>query len=176
MKKMMYILIAVLVAGIISVLLAANTTKQIYLENSITIPAPLDRVFSQVRYLEKFPEWSPFLEIDPTQKITVTGTDGTIGAQYHWVGNQGKDVGYQELTAIEEQAKLVFKCTIEKPYTAAPQFTYLFVPVGNTTKVIQQFELKSGTVNAIFMWLFGTKKQMQQLNARGLQLLKKTLE
>ncbi|NJB37223.1 SRPBCC family protein [Croceivirga sp. JEA036] len=173
---MMYILIAILLTGIVFVLIAANATKHIYLENSITIQAPLERVFNQVRYLEKFPEWSPFLEVDPNQKITVTGTDGTIGAQYHWVGNQGKDIGYQELTAMEEQAKLVFKCTIEKPYTAAPQFTYLFVPVGNATKVIQKFELKSGTMNAIFMWLFGTKKQMQQLNARGLQLLKASVE
>lgn len=173
---MMYIILSVLLAAIVVVPIASNNTKQIYLENSITINAPIERVFNQVRYLEKFPEWSPFLEIDPTQQVKVVGTDGAIGAQYHWVGNQGKDVGYQELTAIEEQVKLVFKCNIEKPYTAEPQFTYLFVPVGNTTKVIQKFELKSGTVNAIFMWVFGTKKQMQQLNTRGLQLLKASVE
>ncbi len=69
-----------------------------------------------VVYLENFPRWSPFYEADPTQIIEVKGKDGQTGVQYHWDGNKGKDLGYQEITVIKPLEYIKMECDIQKPF------------------------------------------------------------
>ena len=129
-----------------------------------------------VKYLNNFPKWSPFLAQDPNQKFEVKGTDGAVGAQYHWNGNKGKDLGYQEIVKIEPNEFIGMKCYIEKPFKAQPTFEYSFERTSNGIKVTQDFEVKSGMVDAFFMWLFGAKKGMEETNKQGMELLKKAVE
>ena len=100
----------------------ANGLKSIQIENSVTIKGTPQEVFDMVKYLNNFPKWSPFLAQDPTQKYEVKGTDGTVGAQYHWDGNKGKDLGYQELIRIDELKYISMTCDIQKPFVAKPSF------------------------------------------------------
>ena len=111
-----------------------------------------------------------------TQKYEVKGVDGTIGAQYHWEGNKGKDLGYQEIIKIEKGRFIGMKCTIQKPFKADPTFDYTFSKTAEGIIVTQDFNLESSMGDAFFMWLFGAKKDMEKMNQRGLDLLKKTLE
>ncbi|TAH09219.1 MAG: hypothetical protein EAZ13_00250 [Sphingobacteriia bacterium] len=129
-----------------------------------------------VKYLKNFPKWSPFLVQDPNQKYEVKGIDGTIGAQYHWSGNKGKDLGFQEIVKIEEQKFVGMKCDIQKPFVAKPIFDYSFSETANGIEVKQDFKVESGLVEAFFMWLFGAKAGMEKMNQQGLDLLKKVVE
>ena len=88
---------ALLIAGVILSLVAP---KRISVSNTTFINASKQHVFDQLRYMKNFPKWSPFLAADPAQKYEVKGTDGTVGAQYHWDGNGGKDLGFQEIKKI----------------------------------------------------------------------------
>lgn len=154
----------------------ASKLKHIHISKSVTIKGELSDVFEMVLYLENFPKWSPYLEADPSQKITVKGIDGAIGAQYHWEGNKGKDLGYQEIVKVEKERFIGMKCAIQKPFSAAPTFDYSFLETSNGTKVTQDFNLDSAMGDAFFMWLFGAKKDMAKMNQRGLELLKKAVE
>ena len=71
----------------------ANKLQTIQIKKSVTIDGTMEQTFDMVKYLNNFPKWSPFLEEDPSQKYEVKGTDGTVGAQYHWNGNEGKEIG-----------------------------------------------------------------------------------
>ena len=154
----------------------ASKLQHIHLQKQVTIKGTEKVVFDQVLYLKNFPKWSPFFEADPSQKIEIKGTDGQIGAQYHWKGNQGKDLGYQEIKMIKPLEYIKMGCVIKKPFQARPTFEYTFSSAGHQTQVIQDFNLKSGIVDAFFMWLFSAKKEMATLNARGLELLKLAVE
>ena len=88
------ILAALLISGP-SMAQNQDKLKALDIQKTVRIKADLQTVFNQVAYLENFPNWSPFLEADPEQQIEVRGTDGQVGAQYHWTGNGGKDLGYQ---------------------------------------------------------------------------------
>ncbi len=154
----------------------ASKLKHIQISKSVTIKGELHEVFEMVLYLENFPKWSPFLEADPSQKTTVKGIDGTIGAQYHWEGNKGKDLGYQEIVKIQKEHFIGMKCDIQKPFTAQPTFDYSFSETSEGIQVIQDFNLDSSLGDAFFMWLFGAKKDMAKMNQRGLELLKKSVE
>lgn len=175
--KMILILIGIaLLAFMVYGFSKASKLKNITIVKQVTINAELDSVFDRVKYLKNFPKWSPFLEADPTQKISYLGTDGTVGAQYHWEGNKGKDLGFQEIVTIEEGRFVGMQCTIEKPFKASPTFEYTFKKTPSGITVTQEFHLESQLMDAFFMGLFGAKKEMEKTNQRGLELLKKSLE
>ncbi len=177
MKKMIFLILGIVVVFFLAFgFYKANQLKTIEITKSVRINADKQEVFDMVKYLGNFPKWSPFLAQDPTQKYEVKGTDGTVGAQYHWNGNKGKDLGYQEIYKIDELQFIGMKCDIQKPFVAKPTFDYTFTDNGNDVIVKQVFKLQSGLMDAFFMWLFGAKKEMEKTNQQGLDLLKKALE
>lgn len=150
----------------------ANKLQHIHIQKTATINADIQTTFDNVLYLKNFTKWSPFYEADPAQKTEVKGNDGKVGAQFHWNGNKGKDLGYQEIKAIKPLEYIKMQCDIQKPFKATPTFEYSFSNTGNITKVTQDFNLESGLVDAFFMWIFGEKKDMVKMNGRGMELLK----
>lgn len=164
-----------LIAFISFGLYKANGLKTIQIEKKVTIKASRQEVFNMVKYLNNFPKWSPFLVQDPSQKYQVKGTDGTVGAQYHWEGNNGKDLGYQELVKIDELKFIGKKCDIQKPFVAKPTFEYYFTENANGIEVREVFKLESGLMDAFFLWIFGAKAEMEKTNQQGLDLLNKAL-
>lgn len=157
-------------------LFKASQLKTIQIVKSVTIKGSQEEVFDMVKYLKNFPKWSPFLAADPSQKYEVKGTDGELGAQYHWVGNGGKDIGYQEIVKIEGQKFIGMRCDIQKPFVAKPSFDYSFTETSAGIVVKQEFKLESGLMDAFFMWMFGAKAEMEKTNEQGLMLLKKAIE
>ncbi len=177
MKKMILSIIGLaLVAFIGFGLFKASGLKSIQIIKSVTIKGKKEDVFNMVRYLNNFPKWSPFLAQDPTQKYEVKGIDGTVGAQYHWNGNNGKDLGYQEIVKIDTFSFIGTRCDIQKPFVATPTFDYSFKETSAGIVVTQDFKVKSGLMDAFFMWLFGAKDGMEKTNVQGLDLLKKAIE
>jgi hypothetical protein len=176
-KKMILATIVIAFAAFIGFgLYKANGLKTIQIVKSVTVKGKKEEVFDMVRYLSNFPKWSPFLAQDPAQKYEVKGTDGTVGAQYHWDGNKGKDLGYQELVKIDTFNFVGMKCDIQKPFVAKPTFDYTFTETSNGITVTQDFKVESGLPDAFFMWLFGAKAAMEKTNQQGLDLLKKAVE
>ena len=154
----------------------AQSLRNIHIQKQVLIDGTMEEVFEQVVLLNNFPNWSPFLEADPTQEVEIKGTDGEVGAQYHWLGNGGKDVGFQEIKEIVPEEYVRMECAIQKPFVAQPVFEYRFAQVGSAVQVTQDFHLESGGADAFFMWLFGAKKNMASMNERGLALLKAHVE
>ncbi len=177
MKKMILSIIGAVVILFLGIgFYNASKLQEIHIQKTVTIKADIQNTFDHVVYFKNFTKWSPFYEADPNQKTTIKGTDGEIGAQFHWNGNQGKDLGYQEIKEIQPLKYIKMECDIQKPFTAKPSFEYTFQKIGNTTKVTQDFNLKSSIIDSFFMWLFSAKKNMEKMNARGMELLKITCE
>lgn len=176
-KKMIFAIIGLaFVAFIVFGLYKASGLKNIQIVKTVTIKGSKQEVFDMVRNLNNFPKWSPFLAQDPTQKYEVKGTDGTVGAQYHWDGNKGKDLGYQEIVKIDDLKFVGMKCDIQKPFVAKPTFDYYFTETASGIEVKQDFKVESALPDAFFMWLFGAKAEMAKTNEQGLNLLKKAVE
>jgi hypothetical protein len=154
----------------------ASELKKIQIIKSVIIKGSKEEVFDMARYLNNFPKWSPFLAADPAQKYEVKGKDGTLGAQYHWEGNGGKDLGFQEIVKIEELKFVSMRCDIKKPFVAKPTFDYYFTETEGGVEVKQDFKVESDLVSAFFMWLFGAKSEMAKMNQQGLDLMKIAVE
>lgn len=165
-----------LLSGIHAMAQKEKKMKSLELQKTVKISANLETVYDKVVFLENFPTWSPFLEADPTQKYEVKGTDGQIGAQFHWEGNKGKDLGYQEIKAFDPNKSVIMQCDIQKPFKAQPTFQYSFKQEGDHVVVTQNFDLPVKGINKFFMKLFGAVKDIDKMNERGLELLKLSCE
>ncbi|MCZ8197893.1 MAG: hypothetical protein O9267_09830 [Flavobacterium sp.] len=175
-KKVVSIIAITLVAFIGFGMFKASDLKSIEIITETTIKGDKQTIFNRVKNLAEFPKWSPFLVQDPSQKYEIKGINGTVGSQYHWVGNGGEDVGYQEIIKIDEGTFIGKKCDIQKPFVAKPTFDYNFTETANGVIVKETFKLESGQVDAFFLWLFGAKAEMVKTNQQGLDLLKKSIE
>jgi hypothetical protein len=176
-KKMIFTGITIALVAFIGLgLYKASSLTSIQIIKTVTIKGSKQEVFDMVKYLKNFPKWSPFLAEDPGQIYEVKGTDGSIGAQYHWNGNKGKDLGFQEIVKIEEQKFIGMRCDIQKPFSAKPTFDYTFEEHVNGIEVKQEFKVESSLMDAFFMWLFGAKDGMEKMNQKGLDLLKLAVE
>lgn len=176
MKKII-LFIGIGIIGFLAIgLFMSNDLKSIEIVTSTTIKGERQAIFNRVKNLSEFPKWSPFLVQDPSQKYEVKGTNGAVGSQYHWKGNGGEDVGYQEIIKIEEGTFIEKKCDIQKPFVAKPTFNYNFTETADGVTVKETFKLESGQVDAFFLWLFGAKAEMIKTNQQGLDLLKKSIE
>lgn len=174
-KKMITALVVALIAFVGFGLYKASSLTTIQIVKTVTIKAPKQAVFDMVKYLNNFPKWSPFLVQDPSQQYEIKGTDGAVGAQYHWNGNGGKDVGFQEIVKIDEMSYIGKRCDIQKPFVAKPTFDYYFTETPEGIVVKEVFSLQSGLVDAFFLWIFGAKAEMEKTNQQGLDLLNKAL-
>ncbi|MCU0449180.1 MAG: SRPBCC family protein [Bernardetiaceae bacterium] len=176
-KKMIFAFIGIALAIVIGfAFYKASGLTSIKIVKSVTVKASKENAFNMVRYLNNFPKWSPFLAQDPSQKYDVKGQDGEIGAQFHWNGNGGKDLGYQEIAMIDTFRLIRMQCDIQKPFVAKPVFEYSFKETADGIQITQDFQLQSGLVDALFMWLFGAKAEMEKTNQQGLDLLKQAVE
>lgn len=154
----------------------ASQLRTIEITRSVSITASPETVYDMISRLNNYPKWSPFLAQDPSQKYHVEGTDGTVGAQYHWEGNNGKDLGYQQIVKLEPNRFVGMRCDIQKPFQAQPTFDYIIEGSNGKTEVTQHFTLESELADAFFLWLFGVKKSMGATNQQGLDLLKEVAE
>lgn len=176
MKKVFSILGLGLAAFLAFGFYQAGKLQNIQIVKEVTIKGSKKEVFEMVQYLNNFPKWSPFKAQDPGQKSEVKGIDGTVGAQFHWNGNGGEDIGYQEIVKIDTTGFIGMQCDIQKPFVAKPTFDYTFTETPEGIKVSQDFKVQSPLVDSFFMWLFNAKKGMEDTNQQGLDLLKKVVE
>lgn len=71
--------------------------KEIKVSRSITIDAPIDRVFDQVNDLRNWEKWSPWKRMDPMMEMTFSNPPLGEGAFYKWESND-KQLGSGTLT------------------------------------------------------------------------------
>lgn len=95
--------------------IAAIAPKDFNVEKATTIEASADAIFSHVKYFEKRNAWYPWGQDDPTNKTSIEGDDGTVGAISHWEGETtGK--GKQVITLLEENKRFESDLIFLTPY------------------------------------------------------------
>jgi uncharacterized protein YndB with AHSA1/START domain len=71
--------------------------KEFTVSRSITVNAPVDRVFDQVNDLRNWEKWSPWKRMDPMMEMTFSNPPVGQGAYYKWV-SKDKHLGSGTLT------------------------------------------------------------------------------
>ncbi len=94
---------------IVLILISFFLPKEFTVSRSITVNAPVDRVFDQVNDLRNWEKWSPWKRKDPTMEMTFSNPPVGQGAFYKWVSKDkhlgsgtctlAKVTNYEEIVA-----------------------------------------------------------------------------
>lgn len=169
-----------IIVGIIAVVAVIYFVAAIFLpgtyrvERSIVVNAPVATVYNEMRFFKNFHNWSPWLEHDPGMAITITGTDGEVGAKYAWE-SANKNVGAGSLTRVQqEENKLLVSELRIADWGGVSKAGYAYEEVTGGTKVTWYLE---GTLS-FFMRPMGLL--MERMTAgdfeKGLQKVKTHIE
>jgi uncharacterized protein YndB with AHSA1/START domain len=141
LKRILYAIGAIIALILI---VAAIMPKELNLESEVIIAKPKQVVFDYVKILDNQKYYSKWVMQDPNVKMTMTGTDGTVGAISAWESNvEDVGVGEQEIKTIVDGERIEYELRFKKPFEATDSAYTTFVAIDSThTKVINGFRSK----------------------------------
>jgi hypothetical protein len=86
-------------------------------EKSISIHAPLDKVWNNINSLGAINKWNPWVGRDPQILLKYSGVDGTPGAKFSW-DSEYKNVGAgsQTITKVVPRNELASRIDFLRPF------------------------------------------------------------
>lgn len=141
LKRILYA-IGALIALILIV--AAIMPKDLNLESEVIIAKPKQVVFDYVKLLDNQKYYSKWVMQDPNVKMTMTGTDGTVGAISAWESEvEDVGIGAQEIKTIIDGERIEYELRFKKPFEATDSAYTILEAIDSThTKVINGFKSK----------------------------------
>lgn len=138
----------VLVLGSVFVL---NTIEEdVHVERSKEITADLSVIKAEIADFEKFSTWSPWADVDPNAKNEFKGTQGEVGAEFHWSGNDEVGTGYQKVTAITND-RIDIDFVFTAPWESTSKVYYLLKPQERSVHVTWAYDGKMPLLMSFFM-------------------------
>ena len=161
--------------GLIVVLLAAGflLPAEYSAQRSVTINAPVDKVFPLVANQKEGKRWSVWNQRDPNMAMTYAGPEAAVGSKWTWK-SKSEGNGGMEWSALDANKRVGFILRMEDMTPATGEL--IFAAEGNGTKVVWTMNGNAG-MNPIFRWfgLFMDKMVGPDFEA-GLKNLKKLAE
>lgn len=136
MKRALRLILLFLV-GIVLVLAIVMFAigKQYHFEKTITINATPEKIYEKISSTKGINEWNPWMDLDPNLKLSYQGTQGQIGDQYCWVGNENVGEGCQKILELVPNERQKTEMTFKKPFESTATSEVLLKPKGNQTDV-----------------------------------------
>lgn len=143
MKKILKIIGGILVLLIAFVLIAGIfVSKTFHIDKTVTINAPIEKVWSNVNSLQNMVKWSPWLDADPNVKTSFEGQEGAIGSSYKWNGNKDVGSGIQTITKIEQPKRIDSRLHFIEPFEGEADTYVALINDGSGTKATWSFDSK----------------------------------
>lgn len=141
MKIIKYIGIGLLAIIGVTLVTALFVSNEVVYEKSISINAPIDSVWANTNSLAAMDKWSPWVDLDPNMKKSITGTDGTIGAMSAWESDNDKvGKGSQTITKIEKPTLFEADLKFYTPYESEAVGYVILAQEGEGTKATWGFK------------------------------------
>lgn len=153
MKKILVTIVAVVAALVATLLvLAMLQPAQYTVERSVAVNAPADKVYTVMSDFNRFGEWSPWEQYDPTMKKSIEGAPGTVGHRYHWVGNDQVGEGDMKLTKVEPGQRVEMDLDFLRPFPSKAKVAWI---VANDGKGSKASWVMTGENDSLVVRIFG---------------------
>jgi hypothetical protein len=175
--KILRTLIIVL-AGVVLLTLAIShlLPTEVVLKRSIRIHAPIDSVYTQVRFFKNFPKWSPWQKLDPAMKTSISGQDGTVGAVYSWSGNEQAGTGTQTITKLEPTRLVTLAMHFTAPFESKATSQHSLTQEGDDVMATWGFTTEMARPMNLLIPILGLEKSIRADYEQGLANLKTLCE
>lgn len=138
LKGVLLFLAAILIVWLI---IAAFISGDFKYEKSISINAPVEKVWQNTNTLKVMDQWSPWNDLDPKMKKDWSGTTGTPGEKVCWESkNKEAGKGCQEVVKVDDSSKRIDTAIkFLTPYESEANAFVTVVPEGNRSKATWGF-------------------------------------
>jgi hypothetical protein len=111
---MKYFSYAVLALFILALGVSFILPSDYFVERSIQIKAPKNKIIYQIVNLNEWEDWNPWHETDPKAKISYEGPTGAVGSRMRWEGPE-MGIGEIEIVAIKPDQEVSYRFVIQEP-------------------------------------------------------------
>lgn len=172
-KKILIGLAAVI--GII-VLVAAIQSPEYKVSRSVVINASAETIFPFINSSEKMNVWMPWIDMDPSVKMTVSGPAEGVGSISAW--DSTGDMGTGLSTVIESVPHQVVRTKIDylKPMEMSQISEITLAPQASGTLVTWSVAGKNSLIPRIFCLFSSIDGHVGPAFEKGLSKLKTTIE
>jgi uncharacterized protein YndB with AHSA1/START domain len=119
--------------------------RNISVSRSITIEAPIDRVFEQVNDLRNWEKWSPWKRMDPMMEMTFSNPPVGQGAFYKW-SSTNKQMGSGTMTLAKVVNNEEIVTSMHNDDWGDANSTFLFGHKNNKVEVTWKMENDIGVM------------------------------
>lgn len=142
---------------------------------SATFAATPDMLFDQINDLSKWEKWSPWAEMDPSQKMSYSGPVAGEGASMGWEGKE-TGVGTMTITSSQPNELIKMKLVFKKPMEGEGDITFAFVPEGDKTKLTWTHTGVNDFMGKAFDIVMNVQKCLGEQFEKGFENLRKLVE
>ncbi|HEX7905895.1 MAG TPA: SRPBCC family protein, partial [Chitinophagaceae bacterium] len=162
-------ILLIVVVAIVMIIMLILPAKQ-HIERTITINAPVAKVYQYLTSLENFNKWTVWGRNDSTLKNTITGTDGSLGAINAWSGDpELSGEGKIEVTSLEINKEIAHAITFLKPRQMNAHSEFDLEEINGHTRVRWQIDIATPRPRNILNLFSNMDKKMANDFALGLQ-------
>jgi uncharacterized protein YndB with AHSA1/START domain len=163
--------------AVLALLGLASTKPATYrVERSIVTTAAAPAVFGYLEDLHKFPEWSPWQELDPAMKVEHSGAEKGAGASYFWSGNDKVGEGRMTITESIPADHVSIKLEFLKPFASTSDTKWNLTPEGDGTKITWSMDGTNSFMGKVMCVFMDMDKMIGADFERGLAKLKQVAE
>ncbi len=175
LRQLLFFILALIVATAALSFFMPTSQK---ITKSISINAPAERIYSELKQLSNFNRVSVWSQQDSTIKYVLTGEDGIVGATISWKG--APDIsgeGKIEITSLQPHHTVAHTIHFSQPQKGSAKSTFSIIEKDkNSTTVTWYFQLATPRPWNIFNLFFSLDKQMGKDFDAGLAALKLYIE
>jgi len=140
-------------------------------ERSASIAAPPQTVYDLLVDFHKWPQWSPWEELDPGMERTHSGAEAGVGAKYAWSGNRKAGQGDMTITDAQAPSKVQIALNFVKPFKSSNTTMFTLTPEAGGTKVLWSMIGPRPLMMRIFGFVFNMDKMVGKDFEKGLAKL-----
>jgi len=146
-----------------------------YIE-TITVKAPISRVYDAIRFQEQLMVWSVW-PTETNSQCFVKHTDSIVGAQTVYTKN-GKEFGYQEITHLKENEKVTFFLkSYVAPFEKDVRLSFILKELpNNETEISMWFSELLKKPHFLVAYFGGIIKWVHRMHLKDLANLEKFVE
>lgn len=164
-------------AVILGVLVLASTRPAAYhVERSVVVAVAPETVYGLVADLRRFPEWSPWQDLDPTMHTDWSGPASGPGVSYHWVGDDKVGEGRMTLRQLTPPQEVAIALDFLKPFEASSDLVFTFKPVIGGTNVTWRMSGRNNFMAKVMTLFVDMDAAVGRDFERGLARLERLVE
>lgn len=175
-KTLIRIALGLVAVLVLIVVYAAMQPAEYDISRSITINAPVEKVFPYLNNSKLADQWGPWKEDDPQAKMVFSGPDEGVGSKSSWE-SPGK-LGTGSATIIESKPNELVRLELvyTKPHAMHQIADYIVEPNGGETKVTWRVAGNNSLPGRIACLFFDMDKMVGGFFEKGLANLKALVE